>query len=69
MLPAAKEGLTGSFSGLKARGNITVSAKFTDSRVTEVSLYAPTDMTVAVKVNGEMYSVELLKNKEAVITL
>jgi len=69
VLPAVKEGLTGSFRGLKARGNVTVSADFTNSKVTEVTLSAPENMTVAVKINGEMYSVDLLKNKEAVITL
>ena len=69
VLPAARDGLTGSFRGLKARGNVTVSAEFTDSRVTEITLSAPEDITVAVKVNGEMYSVDLLRNKEAVLTL
>lgn len=69
VLPAVKEGLTGSFRGLKARGNITVSAKFTESKVTELSLSSPENKTVAVKVNGEMYSVDLIRNKEAVITL
>lgn len=69
ILPAVKEGLTGSFEGLKARGNITVGAKFTDSHATEVSIWAPEDMTVNVRINGEMYSVDLIKNKEAVLTL
>ncbi len=69
ILPAVKEGLTGSFEGLKARGDITVGAKFTDSKANEVSIWAPEDMTVNVKINGEMYSVDLIKNKEAVITL
>ncbi len=69
VLPAVKEGLTGSFRGLKARGNITVSAKFTESKVTELSLSSPENKTVTVKVNGEMYSVDLIRNKEAVITL
>ena len=68
VLPAVKEGLTGSFRGLKARGNITVSAEFADSRVTEITLSSPEDITVAVKVNGEMYSVDLLRSKEAVLT-
>ena len=68
VLPAVKDGLTGSFTGLKARGNITVSAKFTDSRVTEIAMWGYENKTVNVKVNGEMYSVDLIKNKEAVLT-
>lgn len=69
VLPAVKEGLTGSFTNLKARGNITVSAEFTDSKVTSVTLAAAEDMTVKVKANGEFYSVDLIKDNEAVITL
>ncbi len=68
ILPAAKDGLTGSFTNLKARGNITVSAEFTDSKVTELILVAPEDTTVSVKANGEIYSVDIKKNNEAVIT-
>ncbi len=69
ILPAARKGLTGSFEGLKARGNITVGAKFADSIVSEVAIWAAEDMTVNVKVNGEMYSVDLKRGKEAIITL
>ena len=69
ILPAAKAGLTGSFTNLKARGNIYVSAVFENSNVKEVTLYAPDNMTVALKVNGEMYSVDLKEDTEAVITL
>ncbi len=69
VLPAVKEGLSGSFTRLKARGNIEVSAKFTESRVTEIVLLAPKDVTVKVKANGEFYSVDLKEDTEAVITL
>ncbi|MBQ3537407.1 MAG: glycoside hydrolase family 95 protein [Clostridia bacterium] len=69
VLPAVKEGLSGSFTRLKARGNIEVSAKFTDSKVTEVVLFAPKDVTVKVKANGEFYTVDLKEGTEAVITL
>ncbi len=69
VLPAAKDGLTGSFTNLKARGNIDVSAKFTDSKVTEVVLYAPENKTVKVKANGEFYEVTLKEDSEAVLTL
>ena len=69
ILPAAKSRLTGSFTDLKARGNIDVSASFTDGKVTEIVLYSPEDITVNVKANGEMYSVDIKNNQEAVITL
>ncbi|MBQ2759888.1 MAG: glycoside hydrolase family 95 protein [Clostridia bacterium] len=69
ILPAAKSKLTGSFTDLKARGNIDVSASFTDGKVTEIVLYSPEDITVNVKANGEMYSVDIKNNQEAVITL
>lgn len=69
ILPAAKAGLTGSFTNLKARGNIDVSATFKDGKVTEIVLYSPEDITVDVKANGEIYEVKLLNDKETVITL
>lgn len=69
ILPAAKEGLSGSFTGLKARGDITVSAVFSESRVSEVTLFAPYDVKVLVKINGEMYEISLEDGKEAIITL
>lgn len=69
ILPAAKEGLSGSFTGLKARGDITVSAVFSNSYVSEVTLFAPYNVKVLVKINGEMYEINLEDGKEAVITL
>ncbi len=69
LLPAAKDGLTGSFTALKARGNITVSANFSDSKVTSFTLSSPEDKTVKVKANGNMYEVEVKKDSEAVVTL
>ncbi len=68
ILPAVKEGLSGSFTRLKARGDITVSANFRDSKATEVTLSAPYDVKLFVKVNGEMYEIELTENSEAVIS-
>ncbi len=38
LLPAATEGLSGGFRGFKARGNVTVDAKFRNGRVTEFTL-------------------------------
>lgn len=69
VLPAAKDGLSGYFTNLKARGNIDVSAVFEGGKVTEITLYAPENITVAVKANGEMYSVDLKEDSEAVLTL
>ncbi len=69
ILPAAKEGLSGSFTSLKARGNIDVSAEFTQGKVTKVVLYAPENITVKVKANGNMYEVQLKEDSEAVITV
>ncbi len=69
ILPAAKEGLTGSFTNLKARGNIEVSATFIKGKVTEIVLYAPENITVNVKANGEIYQADLVNDKETVITL
>ncbi|MBR3596834.1 MAG: glycoside hydrolase family 95 protein [Clostridia bacterium] len=69
ILPAAKEGLSGSFTSLKARGNVDVSAEFSQGKVTKVVLYAPENITVKVKANGNMYEVQLKEDSEAVITI
>ena len=69
ILPAVKEGMSGSFTNLKARGNIEVSAVFTDSKVTEVTLYAPKNITVKFKANGNFYEAQLKEDAETVITL
>ncbi|MBE6715843.1 MAG: glycoside hydrolase family 95 protein [Ruminococcaceae bacterium] len=69
ILPAAKEGLSGSFTSLKARGNVDVSAEFSQGKVTKVVLYAPENITVKVKANGNMYEVQLKEDNEAVITI
>ncbi|MBR3767611.1 MAG: glycoside hydrolase family 95 protein [Clostridia bacterium] len=69
ILPAAKDGLTGSFTNLKARGNIDVSAKFKDGKVTEIVLYCPENISVKVKANGNIYEAQLQEDKEVVITL
>lgn len=69
ILPAAKEGISGSFTSLKARGNIEVSAQFKDGKVTEIVLYAPENISVKVKANGSFYDVDLKEDSAAVITL
>ncbi len=69
ILPAVKEGMSGSFTNLKARGNIDVSAVFSDSKVTEVTLYAPKNTTVKFKANGNFYEAQLKEDAETVITL
>lgn len=65
ILPAANNTLTGSFEKLKARGNIEVSASFVDGYVTEIEMYSPNEKTVNVKVNSQIYSVDLKSNSIA----
>lgn len=69
VLPAAKDCLTGSFTNLKARGNIDVSASFKDGKVTEIIFYSPENITVKVKANGNMYEVELKEDSEVTVSL
>lgn len=68
LLPAAKEGLSGSFTNLKARGNIDVSAEFENGKVTKAVIYAPENKTVKIKANGSFYEVNLKEDSEAEIT-
>lgn len=68
ILPAAKNTLTGAFENLKARGNVEVSAVFENGRVKSADIYSPTANEVKIKVNGEMYSVELKQGKYAELT-
>ena len=52
LLPAVPAGLSGSFSGLKARGNVSVGATFENGRVKTFSLASPTPQRVKVQVPG-----------------
>ena len=52
---------SGSFKGLKARGNFTVDAAWKDGKVTEFSIRSPNARPVKVRVNGEVKTVNSLK--------
>ena len=67
LLPAVPETLSGSFTGLKARGNVKVSAKFKNGRVLAAELSSPVAQTVYVKVPGEdaPYEIALQEGKSA----
>ncbi len=52
LLPAAVGIMSGSFTGLKARGNIEVNAEFENGTVVSFGLYADDEKTVSVKVPG-----------------
>ena len=52
LLPAVPAGLSGSFSGLKARGNVSVGATFENGRVKTFSLASPTPQRGKVQVPG-----------------
>lgn len=49
VLPAVNERFSGSFSGLKARGNVEVSAKFTKGKLTSLTLSSPDTKTVLLE--------------------
>lgn len=59
----------GSFYGIKAKGDVTVCAKWENSKVTELTLLASRNITVNVVVNGEKKSVELKSEKMTNIAL
>ena len=52
ILPAAPAFLTGSFTGLKARGGITVSAEFEEGRVTCLRLESDREVSVRLRLPG-----------------
>ncbi len=53
LLPAAPGFLSGEFTGLKARGGITVSAEFRDGKITWLRLDAEKAVTVRLRLPGE----------------
>jgi alpha-L-fucosidase 2 len=59
ILPAVPKGwaVSGSFKGLKARGNFTVNAAWKDGRVSEFFIRSPDPRPVKVRVNGEVKTV------------
>lgn len=52
---------SGSFKGLKARGNFTVDAAWNNGKVTDFAIRSPTPRPVKVRVNGEVRTVNAAK--------
>lgn len=71
LLPAVKSDLSGSFTGLKARGNIKVSATFKNGKVTSATFLSATDQTVFVRLPGveTPIKLELKKASECALTV
>lgn len=70
VLPALPDSWrSGSFSGLCAKGNITVSASWNDGKVTELTLETPVPQTVIIKVNGTETEFRLEANIKSVVPL
>ena len=65
-LPAVPNTLSGSFRGLRARGELTVSASFRNGAVTSFTLLSPVAQTVKAEVNGSFVMCELAANQEYV---
>ena len=70
LLPAATEDLSGSFKGLKARGNVSVSAVFKNGRVLSAAFASPLAQTIYVKIPGgeKLYEIELREGKTTDVT-
>jgi len=62
-LPSYPEYGSGRFYGLRARGGVTVDAKWEDGRVTGCTLKAEKDIRVKLRANGKDLSVRLTKNQ------
>ena len=60
LLPALpKEFSTGSFTGIRARGGVTVDAEWKDGKVTAATLKAERDAKFVLRMNGEESPVEM----------
>ncbi len=69
VLPAIPESRSeGSFTGLKARGNITVDCSWNDGKA-YISLLSGADKTVTVKCNGSQKEVTLKKDRRELISM
>lgn len=65
ILPALPdEWSSGSITGLKARGNITVDIKWKDGKATDVVLSSPVQQTVEVRVNNEIMQANLVPGEQ-----
>ena len=69
LLPAAPQTLSGSFKGLKARGNVKVDAEFINGKVTAFALSSPVAQTVKVRFPGGERTLILEEDKRAEVKL
>lgn len=70
IIPAVPEGLSGSFTGLKARGDVTVSAEWKNGKVTSLKLYSDKDCNVKVKLpQSDVKEVALKGGVETMYTI
>ncbi len=67
-LPALPNTMSGSFRGLRARGELTVSAVFQNGVVESFTLLSPCAQTVKAEVNGSFVECALEANKEFTYT-
>lgn len=68
LLPATASFLSGSFSGLKARGDIEVSAEFANGKVVSCALVSKSAQTVRVEINGVIKECVLEAGKKYVLS-
>ncbi len=68
LLPATASFLSGSFSGLKARGDVEVSAEFKNGKVVSCTLVSKSAQTVNLEINGEIKECALEENRAYVIS-
>ncbi len=68
LLPATASFLSGSFNGLKARGDVEVSAQFKEGKVISCTLVSKSAQNVKVEINGEIVDCALEASKEYVIS-
>ena len=70
VIPAFPDTISGSFTGLKARGGITVSAEWKNGVVTKLTLYSDKDCTVKIKLpQSEIKEVALKGGMEFMYTI
>ena len=67
-LPSEATYQNGSFSGLRARGGVTVDASWQDGRATSCTLTAERDTTVKLRVGETIHTLSLTKNHPTTLT-
>ena len=68
-LPSDAAYQSGSFSGLRARGGITVDAAWENGRVTSCTLTAERDTTVCLRVGDQIIPVSLTAGQPQAVTV